>query len=313
MSGKNIKFSIVIPVYNAIDFIGKTLDSVRHQSYENYEVLVTIDGSTDGSENILKEYKKKYPGFPLDFISQKNNGVSSARNNSISRATGDYIAFLDQDDFWLPKKLKEVLKAIEKNNRADVFYHEAIAIGWKRKVNFSKNGAIKEPYYLDLLLNFNRIGISTAVVKRDIVNSAGCFDTKYKYSEDYDLWLKVARSGGVFHYIPLFLSKYIWRPECMSNKVDNMTSEKIDIFEKNCRYLFDNSNYNRRYLNRKYKKAKSRIFFGSSRRLYYLGDYKKSRDYCIMAIKTDKKFCKSYIGLILSYVKSKIDSIKKIK
>lgn len=306
MTVEKTKFSIIIPAYNAADIIRNTLDSIRSQSYKNYEVLVTNDGSTDDTEKTLEKYKREYSQFPLYYVTQKNAGVSSARNNSISRATGDYIAFLDQDDLWFSEKLNEVYKAIKENSGANVFYHEAVAIGWKRKVNFFKYGALKEPYYLDLLFNFNRIGISTAAVKMSILKSVGGFDENFKYSEDYDLWLKLARCGEIFHYIPFFLSKYIWRPESMSNQADNMTGEKIKIFEKNCSYLFEEGKYDMQYLNSKYKRAKSRIFFGSSRRLYFLGDYKRTLDYCFLAIKTDKKFWKPYLGLILSYLKLKI-------
>jgi glycosyltransferase involved in cell wall biosynthesis len=313
MTIEKIKFSIVIPVYNATDIIRNTLDSIRNQSYENYEVLVTNDGSTDDTEKILEKYKREYSQFPLYYVTQKNTGVSSARNNSISRATGDYVAFLDQDDVWLSKKLDEVYKAIKENSGANVFYHEAIAIGWKRKVNYFKYGALKEPYYFDLLFNFNRIGISTASVETNILKTVGGFDENYKCSEDYDLWLKIARCGGIFHYIPFFLSKYIWRPESMSNQVDDMTGEKIEILEKNCNYLFEEGKYGTQYLNSKYKRVKSRIFFGSSRRLHFLGDYKKALNYCFIAIKTDKKFWKPYLGLILLYLKSIISSFHRAR
>jgi glycosyltransferase involved in cell wall biosynthesis len=306
MSIEKTKFSIIIPVYNASDIIRNTLDSIRSQSYNNYEVLITNDGSTDDTEKTLEKYKKEYSQFPLHYVTQKNAGVSSARNNSISRATGDYVAFLDQDDLWFPGKLNEVYKAINENSGANVFYHESIAVGLKRKVNFIKYGALKEPYHLDLLFNFNRIGISTAVAEINILKAVGGFDENYRYSEDYDLWLKLARRGVIFHHIPFFLSKYIWSPESMSNQVDNMTAEKIKIFEENCSYLFKENKYDRQFLNSKYKRAKSRTFFGSSRRLYFLGDYIKAKDYCFLAIKTDKKFWKPYVGLILLYLKPKI-------
>ena len=201
MITEKIKFSIVIPVYNAESFVTKTLDSIRSQSYKNYEVLVTNDGSTDDTYKTLEKYKREYPQFPLYIITQKNAGVSAARNNSIKRATGKYVAFIDQDDLWISDKLSKVYEAIKEKSGSDVFYHEAVTVGWKKKVDFIKNGALIEPYFLDLLFNFNRIGISTAVVKTNILKSVGGFDENYRYSEDYDLWLKIARNNAVFYGI----------------------------------------------------------------------------------------------------------------
>ena len=307
MSKKNIKFSIVIPVYNASDFLSNTLDSVKDQSYKSYEVLVTNDGSTDSTEKVLKEYKRLNPGFPLNFVTQKNNGVSSARNNSVTMASGNYIAFLDQDDWWFPNKLEKVAEVLNHKPSIDVLYHEAIAVNWKKYSNYFKLGALKEPIYLNLLFGSNKIGISTAVVKRDKLIEVEGFSTNYIYSEDYDLWLRLARKGGKFYYLKDFLGKYILRPDSESNKVENMTGEKLEILEKNYRLLIEDGKYNKRYLNRRYRRGKSIKLFGASRRFYFLGNYKRSVDYSILAIRGDNRFWKPYIGLLLSCIKILID------
>ena len=136
MNVRRIKFSVVIPAYNASGFIKGTLDSIKNQSYKNYEVLVTNDGSTDSTEKVLREYKRLNPGFPLDFVSQKNKGVSSARNNAISRSNGDYIAFLDQDDWWFPNKLGKAAEILSGDTGIDVLYHEAVTVDWKKTSYF---------------------------------------------------------------------------------------------------------------------------------------------------------------------------------
>jgi glycosyltransferase involved in cell wall biosynthesis len=305
MKNKNIKFSVVIPAYNASEFIKDTLDSIKNQTYKNYEVLVTIDGSIDNTENVLKEYKKINPGFPLDYTKQKNSGVSIARNNAISRATGDYIAFLDQDDLWLPHKLEKTVKLLNSNIEIDVLYHKAAEIGWGGVNVFLGTRALKEPVYLDLLFNGGKIGISTAVVKRDKLLAVKGFSPNFFYSEDYDLWLRLARQGANFYFLPDLLSKYIWQENSGSNKVKNMIQEKLEIFEYNFRLIGEGEKYDRRYLIKKYRRAKSAMLFGASRRFYFLNNYKEALDYIILAIKADHKFWKPYIGLSLSYLKSK--------
>jgi glycosyltransferase involved in cell wall biosynthesis len=300
MNKKDIKFSIIIPVYNASGFIKDTLDSIKNQTYKNYEVLITNDGSTDNTEKVLKEYKRLNPGFPLSFVTQKNKGVSSARNNAIFRSSGDYIAFLDQDDWWFPNKLEMAAEVLSSNRDIDILYHEAVVVNWKKGSDFYRLGALKEPVYLDLLFGSNKIGISTAVVKKGRLVKEGGFSAGYIYSEDYDLWLRLARKGASFFYLKDFLGKYILRPDSESNKVENMTREKLEILEKNYRLLIENGKYNKKYLNRGYRRAKSVMLFGASRRFYFLGDYKRAVDYSISSIKNNSTFLKPYIGLMLS-------------
>lgn len=303
MNKGKIKFSVVIPVYNASELLQNTLDSIKNQTYINYEVLVTNDGSNDDTEILLKNYKKTNPRFPLDFVTQENKGVSSSRNNAIFRAIGDYVAFLDQDDWWFPEKLEKTAEVLSCNVNIDVLYHEAMSVGWRKNNSTLRYGALKEPVYLDLLFNGNKIGISTAVVKLDRLIEVGGFSLNYIYSEDYDLWLRLARQGASFYYIQNFLSKYVWRAESMSNRVENMTQEKLEIFEQNYRLMIKEVKYNRRYLNKKYRRAKSVMWSGASRRFYFLNDYSRAVDYSILAIKSDNRFWKPYIGLLMSFLK----------
>ena len=305
MSEGKIKFSIVIPVYNASEFLRDTLDSVRSQLYNNYEVLVTNDGSTDNTEEVLKNYQKVNLKFPLNFTTQKNMGVSAARNNAIFCATGDYVAFLDQDDWWFPEKLEKMARILNMNNGIDVLYHRAISIGWKKRETTFKSGRLKAPEFTDLLLNGNRIGISTAVVRLDKLKEVRGFHRDLHYIEDYDLWLKLASRNVNFYYMPDVLSKYIWRQESMSNKVEYMIKEKLTILEYYFDMLRKDKSYSDRYLIKKCKKRKSVYLFGASRRFYYLKDYNNAINYSIKAIKTDFMFWKPYIGLLLSYFKLK--------
>lgn len=111
------KISFIIPVYNVEEYLGQCLDSVLAQSYENFEAICIDDGSTDSSLNILKKYEKKDKRIKI--ISQKNQGVSVARNAGLDAARGEYISFVDSDDAIDAEFIKTMLTALEENPQAD--------------------------------------------------------------------------------------------------------------------------------------------------------------------------------------------------
>ena len=102
------KFSIIIPVYNVEKYLKKCLESIKNQSYKDYEVIIVNDGSTDKSKDILDEYDYKV-------INQKNQGLSVARNNGVKKATGEYLIFVDSDDYIEKDLLKEINKSLTNN------------------------------------------------------------------------------------------------------------------------------------------------------------------------------------------------------
>ena len=103
-----LKISVVIPMYNASQSIVKALDSVKYQTYKcTYQILVVNDGSEDCSKETVEKYILENPQMNITLIDQPNGGVSKARNEGLKRATGDYIAFLDSDDEWLPEKIEK--------------------------------------------------------------------------------------------------------------------------------------------------------------------------------------------------------------
>ena len=111
------KISFIIPVYNVEEYLGQCLDSVLAQSYEDFEAICIDDGSTDSSLNILKKYEKKDKRIKI--ISQKNQGVSVARNAGLDAARGEYISFVDSDDAIDAEFIKTMLTALEENPQAD--------------------------------------------------------------------------------------------------------------------------------------------------------------------------------------------------
>ena len=116
-----LKISVVIPMYNASQSIVKALESVKYQTYKcAYQILVVNDGSEDCSKEIVEKYILENPQMNITLINQPNGGVSKARNEGLKRATGDYIAFLDSDDEWLPEKIEKQISVFQHNISVDL-------------------------------------------------------------------------------------------------------------------------------------------------------------------------------------------------
>ena len=120
------KISIILPVYNSQNTISMTIDSIIKQTYDNYELIIINDGSSDNSESICLEYANKYK--KINYISIENQGVSNARNIGISKATGNYIMFIDSDDEYYENTLETVYRYIKEKYELIVFGYNRIHV-----------------------------------------------------------------------------------------------------------------------------------------------------------------------------------------
>jgi glycosyltransferase involved in cell wall biosynthesis len=199
------KVSVTIPVYNGASFVRQTIDSVLAQTYRDYEIIVVNDGSTDDSDKILKSY-----GDRIRYLKQQNMGLARTRNKLISLAKGKYLAFLDQDDLWHPDKLAEQVPCLESDTQVGLVYSDnsiidrdgAVLVDRTSKINQHHSGWIFEVY-----LYGNFITLSTVVIRKETLNKAGLFIAGYKISEEYDLFLKIARDYKI-EYVNRSLACY---------------------------------------------------------------------------------------------------------
>jgi len=148
-------FSVVIPAYNASYFIRNTLDSVRFQTFDDYEIIIVNDGSRDDTLEVAKAYFKDFPNLSYKLINQENKGIGGARNSGIKVAEGKFIAFLDADDKWYKEKLLTLANYIETNPDVDLICHDEY---WVEDCSVIKK-ATYGPYksYKELLLKGNCI------------------------------------------------------------------------------------------------------------------------------------------------------------
>ncbi len=186
--------SIVIPAYNAAAYLPATLDSVLAQTFSNYEIIVVNDGSPDSPE--LEKVLQPYFG-KIRYIKQENRGPSGARNTGITAARGQYVAFLDSDDIWLPKHLANQMAMFASDPSLGLVYANGVQIRDERPVGVSFDRTPQSlPVNFDSLLREqSTVSTSSAVVSRAALVQAGMFDEQFRRCEDYDLWLRLAAAG----------------------------------------------------------------------------------------------------------------------
>lgn len=190
-----MRFSVIIPLYNKAPYAGKSVRSVLTQTYMDYELIVVDDGSTDGSLDVVKS---ALDGSPAVVISQPNQGVSVARNNGIALANGDYICFLDADDWWAPTFLEEMDRFINDYPEAGIY-----GVNYYYVKNGKEQSRIDIPTgYIDYFAEYARImqmpitSISVAI-PRGMFEEVGYFRPELKLGEDFDLWLRIAFKHNV--------------------------------------------------------------------------------------------------------------------
>lgn len=200
--------SIVIPTYNRADLIEKAIQSILNQTYKNWELIVVDNYSDDNTKDVISAFNDNR----IFMLSTPRTGsVAASRNLGVSHSNGEWIAFLDSDDWWFPNKLELVYKVIQK--KPDLIYHnlqivsDNQALSGRKK---TKGRKLKEPLYLDLLLNGNIIALSSVVVRKEIfLRVDGMNESPTFFAvEDYDTWLRIAQITNKFKYINRVLGAY---------------------------------------------------------------------------------------------------------
>ena len=202
--------SVIIPAYNYAGYIGETLQSLIAQTHQNWECIVIDDGSTDNTQEIVA-------GFILlderiKYIYQNNAGQSSARNNGLRNATGDYIQFLDADDLLEPVKLEHHIKFLENFPEVHIVYGETryFRTGFPDERRYSISDP-DEPWMPKIsgqgealirkILTRNITTVSSPLIRRNVIDKVGEFDFNLDPLEDWDFWLRCALANYEFQFI----------------------------------------------------------------------------------------------------------------
>lgn len=217
--------SVITPAYNAARFICETMDSVRAQTYENWEMIIVDDQSSDNTVQLVKRYEQKDNRIRLVQLNQ-NSGSAIARNTAMDHANGRYIAFLDSDDRWLPKKLQKQLCFMQENDLAFTF---------TKYVRMHENGELtngisKAPVKLsyDDLMKRCVIGCLTVMLDREKIGEERMVNIRTR--QDYAFWLTITRKGFYAYGLPEVLAEY-------RLVADSISSNKIKAAKRNW-YVF---------------------------------------------------------------------------
>ena len=219
--------SVIVPTYNRAQQLPRALDSILCQSCSPKEIIVVDDGSTDETSALMTS---EYP--EIVFIQQQNTGVSSARNVGIKRASGDWIAFLDSDDEWLPEKLEIQMKALYKNPEIKICHTNEIWIRNGKRVNPKKKHEKFGGCIFQKCLPLCCISPSSVIIHKSIFKEIGLFDYSLPVCEDYDLWLRITARNPVLYIEEPFLIKYGGHEDQLSKKYWGMDRFRIKSLEK---------------------------------------------------------------------------------
>ena len=222
-----MKISVVIPTFNRIKILDRTLDSVINQTIKPYEIIVVDDGSNDQTGNWIKN---KFP--EINYFYQKNMGVSTARNTGIDMAKGDWIAFLDSDDEWNKDKLELQSKAIHNNKDLPLSHTNEIWIKNGVRINQKRSHQKFGGQIFNHCLKKCIISPSTVIIRKDIFNEIGLFDTSLPICEDYDLWLRVTARYPVLLLEKELTIKYGGHSDQLSNIDSGIEKYHIISLEK---------------------------------------------------------------------------------
>ena len=222
------RVSVIIPTYNRAHVVDRAIRSVLGQTYQDFEIIVVDDGSTDNTEEVVKSFND----FRIRYIRHdENRGGSAARNTGIRAARGEFIAFLDSDDEWLREKLAKQMVLISTDQDCGAVYTNLL--------HFSNSGSAKvvmrnqpEGWILKDLLVSNVVGsTSSVVVKRECFSKAGLFDEKLPSCQDWDIWIRIARHY-TFRRIPKPLVRYALHPNRISTNFEAVLRGHMAIMEK---------------------------------------------------------------------------------
>lgn len=204
------KVSVVITTYNRMRYLSQAINSVLDQGYRDFEVIVVDDGSTDNTGGILQQYAGK-----ICYMRQQHAGRAEARNTGIKNAQGDYIAFLDDDDLWLPDKLEKQVSFLDTHTDTGLVHSFTELIDENGYLLCRETKRRLRLYHKAMEIGYTYVGMSRACVmfissvmaRKDCFDKIGLFDPRTETYEDWDLYLRIAMRYKI-GTIPLVLVQY---------------------------------------------------------------------------------------------------------
>lgn len=266
--------SVIIPTYNSSEYISEAINSVLLQTYNELEIIVIDDGSTDMTEETIKKIRDNR----IRYIKSEKQGNYFARNMGIQKSRGDYIAFLDADDIWLKDKLKKQIDVFNKDNDVGlcctdhyIFFDGKKSDTYADILHSFSRDLLPHAKFIERLLMENIIITSSVVVRKSCFEHLGVFDTAYQNAMDYDMWLRVILNYKAYYIKDRCLLKRKHVLNISKNKI-NTLSALLYIFTKVKSYIEGTQFFDARHKELVEKKMR--------KTMYDLGlEYLNARDY----------------------------------
>lgn len=280
--------SVIIPTFNRGWIIERSVRSVLAQTYQNFEIIIVDDGSSDNTFDVVKSFGDIRIRYMRH---EKNLGGSAARNTGIKAAKGGYIAFLDSDDEWFPKKLEKQMEVFN-NSIPDV---GVVYAGWRWILDENKKiiqdvMPIHRGSLYEILLNSDCVGSnSIPLIRTNILRTVGGFDGNLPSRQDWDLWLRIAQHCE-FDFVPEILVNYFIHDKSISSSTLNKLRGTEMILEK---YADDFC---------KQPKLLARHYNLLSVLSLLEGDINKGRSYIFNSIKLDHTNWRAFVCLMFSFL-----------
>ncbi len=224
----NCLVSVIIPTHNRPNFLRKTIQSVLNQTYKNLEIIVISNGFSKDNKIVVQEFNDQR----IVYLEQENSGgPASPRNHGIRKAKGEYIAFCDDDDLWVPNKIEKQVCILKENLGHGLCYTKMIRFnGEKEWTNFNEEGSTT----FKSLLYANKVPISSVVIRKSLIDQFGDFSESKKVgiAEDYEFLLRHSTTTN-FYFLDEYMIKY-WSG---SNRTTSNNPLLADLMA-NCSYIF---------------------------------------------------------------------------
>ena len=219
----NPLISILIPTYNNGKYISQAIESVYAQNYDNMEIIVVDDGSTDNTKEVLKQYKD------IKYFYVEHKGIPFVRNLALEKSQGEYIAFLDSDDYWLPEKLNIQMQYFKE--------HPDCEIVFTKYKNFFEEETLKtnkKAMHEKLIENVMKQYLPSSIVKKNLFERYGYFDENYKIGEDSEFLYRLLKKGiNLKHYIDkIFYMRRLHRTNISFSNNKNVVEVVTSILRK---------------------------------------------------------------------------------
>tara|TARA_X000001036_G_scaffold439825_1_gene492521 strand:+ start:1435 stop:2262 length:828 start_codon:yes stop_codon:yes gene_type:complete len=247
----NTFISVIIPTFNRSSFLTRSINSVLNQTYNDFKLIVVDDGSIDNTNDLINSNYQN-----IIYLHQNNKGVSSARNLGINTTQSEWIAFLDSDDEWHPKKLELQIKELKKNPSYFICHTNEKWIKNGKHLNQKNKHQKYGGWIFDKCLSLCCVSPSSIIIHNSVFKNCGIFDENFPVCEDYELWLRISSKYKFLYLQDKLITKYGGHSDQLSTKYWGMDRFRIEALYKLIdvgKLSFENLKIAKKMLNHKTK------------------------------------------------------------